>query len=201
VLTWFVAALCLTPRGAFAESIDFALPPLLYPERSFDGMFLEDFDEDGRPDIASTGSWTTSPGQEFPEYGILVHENLGGGELAAPRRLSLGFASYFTPRPRFRARVDLDADGRRDYVVEIPSDGIEPTLVVLIRDGAWGFRDPQRFQPIRNIQNVAVADLDGDTDLDLAVALQPISGPAWIALYENTGDANFAFWRESDRLR
>ena len=93
----------------------------------------------------------------------------------------LGMATF-----RTRAIADLDGDGLADLIGRRSLSPIKDTLAILLRrDG--GFVEAATGIPktVTGANHVAVADLDGDKDLDLAVT----AGACWVLL--NDGKAGF----------
>ena len=87
----------------------------------------------------------------------------------------------------------LFGDGALDEVPTPRSDSDD--VSVLLNNGDGTFADDVLFGAGDQPRSVAVGDLDGDSDLDLAVA-NALSDDVWILL--NTGDGSFAARRVYD---
>lgn len=93
-----------------------------------------------------------------------IHENLGGGTFAAPRRLVerstvLGGSAI----------GDVDGDGRLDIVVSVTA---EDAVLWLENLGGGAFGAERVLQSLVRPERFALGDLDGDGDLDVAVRRQ-----------------------------
>lgn len=131
------------------------------------GVELGDMDGDGDLDAVVAS-------RESLEVSILLND--GTGSLAAP-------TAYAMPSPHKLDLGDLDGDGDLDVVVANDDGGY---VVLLFNDGA-GLLTLELGPFIGNdepVGDVATGDLDGDGDLDLAVARRE-AGDIVIALNEN----------------
>ncbi len=124
---------------------------------------ITDLNRDGRPDLLVAAARSTT---------VAWYENLAPTEAGAP----LTFSRRRTISNRLSSTThaqsaDFDADGDLD-VVAVASDFFSPQVVWFKNlDGLGNFGAAQRiasqaFNPTR----IAVGDLDGDRDLDLAIA-------------------------------
>ncbi len=170
-------------RGAFGEAVSLGLPRDGPPVRS---LAAEDADSDGDQDLLA--------GLAAPP-GALIAWNRGDGVFNASARLGLD-------GPPLAARwKDLDGDGDQDLVLALHgSDGLT-VLWCGPEEGREG-KAPQEdtaelelhpepvhmgFEP----HSCALADLDGDQDLDMAV----IDGETNLNILKNEGDGSLGFDR------
>jgi hypothetical protein len=179
------------------------------------GLAVGDFDRDGRVDLAVADTVSN-------RISILLG-NGAGGFAPAP-----GTPVAVAPNPWYVAVEDLNRDGRQDLAITHAGvtvvGGVQvfgQELTVLLGEGQGRFRQapgsPMRVGVIP--YGVAIADLNGDHKLDLAVANQfsstiaillgrgdgtfvstpgppvpPTSAPSWIATedYDADGDIDLA---------
>lgn len=100
------------------------------------------------------------------------------------------------PAPCHIELTDIDSDGDTDVVVAVlqsvwPTDVRLGQVVALINDGKFNFQQVLIADDLRRVADVQPADLDGDGDIDLAVAeFGYLHGRVlWL---ENLGDMRFA---------
>lgn len=137
-----------------------------------------DFDGDTRPDLA---------GHFVRSSAIAIWRNSGTGALAAPIAIPAGEHPLDA-----LAAADLDGDGRGDLVAA-SAESPDGAALVLRSTGA-GFTTPVRF-PVGASGTVAVAlgDLDGDGDPDLALGNRSLGA---VVLFFNDGAGGFGGRRD-----
>jgi hypothetical protein len=164
------------------------LPAMERDLTGFEDLAFGDLNDDGHVDIAAVGS---------SRGGIAVFHGDGRG----------GWTRANTTLPR-RGRgndlklADVDGNGHLDVVSafvaaheEVREEGGRRLPVLWLNDGAGGFRSASDGLPDEgDFRSVAVGDVDGDGDVDLA-----ISGGFWpgrppLLVYLNDGEAR---WRAS----
>jgi hypothetical protein len=165
------------PSPVAFERREIGPAPRLYPMMT--NVQILDLDEDGRADLlacdarrqcvvlcrrGAAGGWT---------------EQIIGEDLPAPAHVTV---------------VDLDRDGDRDLVVSVlgallPDDGVIGQLIWLERVEK-GFRRHVLLHDVRRVADCQAADLDGDGDIDLAVAVFGYARGQVLWL-ENLGDGQF----------
>lgn len=122
------------------------------------GVTITDLDGDGRPDVLISDAknnvvtWIHQSGQEWREVVL--------ASVAAPARTAV---------------ADLDGDGDLDIVVASlgslrPSDDPVGSVVILVNEGAAGFRPVVVLRDEPRVCDVRLADIDGDGALDIVFA-------------------------------
>jgi hypothetical protein len=96
--------------GSFQNRSSF---PLIEPASSFRFSDSADFNKDGRPDFAATGSNV-----------LRVYLNLGGGEFGPSQDYIFSAPPYLAPNEQFGLSIttsrDVNADGYPDLVIDLP---------------------------------------------------------------------------------
>ena len=138
---------------------------------------VRDFDGDGHLDLLST---------HYSPQQVTLHRGDGSGGFAAPSSLDL-------PTPIGVAAGDLDGDGDVDAVVASYGTIVPPIskLHVLINDGSGAFAAPVTYSTGSLPQTPALADLDGDADLDLLWVISSAASSA-VARMLNDGAGGFS---------
>jgi hypothetical protein len=145
-----VTLLRAATAGEFAPAWSVGVQPVAR------GLAAGDLDRDGRPDIAVASAKSS-------RVSLLFADGTGGVRVATEEA---GMAPFDV------AIADLDGDGMLDVAVANETNG-GPTLkgdvTVLYGDGAGGFPRRRTLPAGTFPAHLAVADLDGDGRLDLAV--------------------------------
>jgi hypothetical protein len=130
---------------------------------------VADFNGDGKPDLAVANYSSTT-------VTVLVGDGSGGFAEEASSPFTVGNT------PRSVVAADVNGDGNEDLVVSCESN-----VTVLLGDGAGGFA-PAAGSPLPGGgYSVAVADLNGDAKLDLALATSGSPGSVWVLLGDGVG--------------
>ena len=162
----FTAATGGTGRGFFVDTTHVG------PTRGRNQV-LGDLDNDGDLDLITTGGL----------FGCRVYLNNGAGRYAFKNGVVTG------QEPRGPVLADVDQDGDLDLLV---ADATNAVVTVCLNDGTGEFigsvtgaqNAPVGNQPV----GVAVGDVDGDGDLDVA-ATQSTSGNTFVDIRLNDGIA------------
>jgi uncharacterized repeat protein (TIGR01451 family) len=152
------------------------------------GLYLADFDSDGKLDVVAAGNECNSPPPTISGGGCMVFmKGQGNGTFAVPA--DQDFTGLDAPPAAHlwteNVALDLNGDGKPD-VLFVPSEGGgfgKSTVAVGLNDGTGKFHlsywvgAPPQPTPSANpdfVQGVAavVADFDGDHILDLAYGTQ-----------------------------
>ncbi len=136
-------------------------------------LVVEDFDEDGDPDLAVV---------DLADAAVVVMLGDGSGGFAAtPSPISVGLG------PQAIAAGDLNGDAHVDLAVPNGDDG---TVTLLLGDGSGGF-DESLGGPLSVASSpraIALAQLDGEPGDDIAVAS---SSSATVDVMLNDGSGDF----------
>jgi hypothetical protein len=146
------------------EKIDFLLREDIgfeYTEKPMiSHVIVDDLDEDGLLDVIVSDakdnfiSWI----RQYPEN--VYSETILATELIAPAHVQV---------------FDFDLDGDKDILVAVlgllyPSNDKIGSIVLLENDGNFNFTSKVIIEKIARVSDVRAGDLDGDGDMDLAVA-------------------------------
>lgn len=126
---------------------------------------LGDFDADGDPDVLSAAGL----------LGSEVSLNDGSGGFSPPTGSSPGL-----PFGRRVATADVTGDGHLDALVSS-----SPGLLIYPGDGAGGFG--AYYTELTNLQEMTVADIDADGDLDVIGVVFSANGELLTLLNDGTG--------------
>jgi hypothetical protein len=191
----FVSILIGNGDGTFHLPATYQDPALL----TGNAMHVRDLDGDGTPDVVVAG-YTDYNGNVPPDLAYF-HGN-ADGTLATPVHLSAGTENEYPYGWTFPMAVDsgdFDHDGLRDIVVAVSGLPFAPVPVagtarILRGLGGGAFSSPITVGTGSNIEDVAVADLDGDGDEDIAVANPSTHvSPDYGGLYVLANDGMGAF--------
>ena len=120
------------------------------------GVVVADFNADGKLDLA-LGS-QTSPGE--------LYVLLGNGDGTFANPVTYGTGGQY---PQWLAAADMNGDGKLDLVASSYNDGNDSSVAVLLGNGDGTFGAAASFGATFENQNLSIADLNGDGNLDVAV--------------------------------
>ena len=138
-------------------------------------ILAEDLDGDGRLDLAV--------GNSADDY-FFVLTNIGGRRFGPQKGATTGGGPY---RPYFLRSGDVDLDGTADLLLFNTATAV--AFLSNRGDGTFGPPTPSNVR-IFGFDTAELADLDGDGDLDAAVAEGPLEGT--VAPLLNDGHGIFA---------
>ena len=176
-----VAILLGNGTGSFGAATHFDVGSLPH-SNLLESVAIGDLNGDGKPDLA-----VANGGSPFIAGEVAVLLGTGTGSFGAP--------SYFTagPRPLSVAISDLNGDSFLDLATANVVADFKPslpgsnTVSVLLGDGTGSFGTATNFATAGHPLSVAVGNLNGDSNPDLAVA-------AWggVSVLLGTGNGAFA---------
>lgn len=161
-------------NGTFAARVTYGV------EAGPVSVAIADLDTDGDNDLAvvNLNSETVS-----------ILRNNGNGTFAAQVTYAAGQG------PQSISVADLDADGDRDLAVANGNNSTN-TLSILRNNGDGTFAARVEYAAGTTVANgprsVAIADLNGDGDLDAAIANS--SPPGSVSVLQNNGNGTFGAW-------
>lgn len=136
------------------------------------GIAVGDFDEDGKPDLATANTNTNN---------VAVVLGNGDGTFAAATRFGLNGGTA----PQGVAAADLDGDGHLDLVTSNNSSG---TLSVLTGDGHGGFGTASSVSAgISLPTKLKLADVNGDGKQDAVIVAPGTPGRVAVLLGDGAG--------------
>ena len=161
--------------GTFGEPDVYDLPGWLR-----DGNVTADMDGDGDPDVVLF-SW--GPDQ----VALLIND--GDGAFSTGTTIAVA-------RPYHMGLADLEGDGDIDIAMDTASseESVEASFIVLLNDGTGTSFDRADHPLGAYPQEIALADIDSDGDLDFLAGRAPslASGrPRDVAVFRNRGDGQF----------
>jgi hypothetical protein len=156
---------------SFAAAVNYAVGSEPY------SIFCADLDDDNDLDLAVTNS-------DYYDSRVSILMNNGDGTFAG----AVNYTGGYSPKSVFCA--DLDGDDDLDLAVANAS-GASNNVSIFKNNGDGTFAGAVNYGAGNTPQSVFCADLDGDDDLDLAVANADLfSGN--ISILKNNGDGTFA---------
>jgi len=169
--------------GTFASEVPYQVGTAS-PNPVPDGVACADFDGDGDNDLA-----VTCANQNV----LTILKNNGDGTFAVGARVNVTTGNS----PTSVAAADLDGDGDIDLAVSnqgISSDLTTNKIIVYLNDGTGFFVPAVDLQTGSVPIQVVACDLNGEGDVDLAVANKgaPLVPANTVSIFENNGDGTFA---------
>ena len=165
--------------AASARAVTFTSSTIPLPgtgHGSESGLAVGDFDGNGRADVAVS--------LQSGDLSVLLRDGSGGYAHApgSPRAIGSSDAGPLKV-------ADVDRDGRADLVA-LQARASGATVAVLLGDGHGGFGPPSTIPVAGYPGGLGLADLDGDSDLDLALPLETPAGPRLVVRL-GAGDGTF----------
>jgi hypothetical protein len=147
----------------------------------YGGSFASgDIDNDGDQDLLMTG---LGPGN-----GTALYLNDGNGDFTEVTNTPFPIARFSVTE-----FVDLDADGDLDlFFSGIASGGVQEFTHIYLNDGTGSFTQLSNpLLPQFQGSGAAIADVDGDEDLDILISAEDGNSQFVADIYLNDGNANF----------
>ncbi len=160
-------------RGEFKQELLYAANNTEYGSS---GLWVEDLDQDGDPDILFTNgdAYDYSPPHPWPWHGVQWLENQASRGFLYHRITSFGGAVCAQPR-------DCDGDGDVDIFVSSAfnawDDPSAQSLILLRNNGDMSFTKHGLSNTPSHIQTIAVEDFDKDGVIDLVSGGMHVAEP------------------------
>ncbi|MCX6624251.1 MAG: VCBS repeat-containing protein, partial [Acidobacteria bacterium] len=159
------------------------VPGATYPY--FSSVAAGDFDKDGKMDLAIG---------EQSGQGVWISSGNGDGTFRAAIRVALPAAVLAL------AAGDLNGDGRADLAVVLSGANDPTSLAFLLSQASGSFGSPRVVTLGQSLNQLALADMDGDKKLDLvagdAGAYNDPKNPARVWVAKGNGDGTFQTARD-----
>ena len=168
----FTTATGGTGRGNFLPGSSLAVPQQPH------GLAVGDVDGDGDLDYVTANTSANNAS---------VRLNNGSGAFSGTQEVSVGAS------PNDAALADVDGDGDLDLLTANGSSSLAGNVSIRLNDGAGTFANGSDITVGINATSIVTADLDGDGDLDFAVA-NLYSGT--VSVRFNTGSGTFSGTQE-----
>lgn len=166
-------------------------PVIALPFRARAAFESADFDGDGAPDLLAVGA--TNSGSLLRAGPLLLCGSANSIGFQ-PKRIGLRTFDY----PALAAG-DLDGDGRIDFICTgSGTNSLPPVMYFYHNEGGGNFTESRMTLPGLTAGGLALADIDNDGDLDLAIsgsATTSLTTGATAAIYKNNGDGTFTLFQ------
>jgi hypothetical protein len=96
------------------------------------------------------------------------------------------------PSPGFVAAADFNGDGKLDLAVGNVDVETNPNTVAILMGKGDGTFAPPILHPVAGANSLAVADFNGDGNLDMVAAGTAINGPSTVSVLLESGRQGFA---------
>ena len=143
---------------------------------------LADLDNDGDVDLIGGGDYENG---SVDNGAVTIRRNNGNGTFGSAEIIL--FAN-FIPMPRELTTGRINADGFVDIVAAVPSGRATEGFVVVNSNGSGGFNTPVYYEASQQTFDVAIVDLDGDSDGDVITLA---NSSAAVTAHENLGNGSF----------
>jgi hypothetical protein len=143
---------------------------------------LADLDNDGDVDLIGGGDYENG---SIDNGAVTIRRNTGNGTFGSAEIIL--FAN-FVPMPKELTTGRINSDGFADIVAAVPSGRTPDGYVVINSNGSGGFNTPVDYEASQQTFDVAIVDLDNDSDGDVITLA---NSSAAVTVHENPGNGLF----------
>jgi hypothetical protein len=143
---------------------------------------LADLDNDGDVDLIGGGDYENG---SIDNGAVTIRRNTGNGTFGSAEIILF---DNFIPTPKELTTGRINSDGFADIVAAVPSGRATEGFVVVNSNGSGGFNTPVYYEASQQTFDVAIVDLDNDSDGDVITLA---NSSAAVTLHENPGNGLF----------
>jgi len=143
---------------------------------------LADLDNDGDVDLIGGGDYDNG---SIDNGAVTIRRNNGNGTFGSAEIILF---DNFIPTPKELTTGRINSDGFADIVAAVPSGRATEGFVVVNSNGAGGFNTPVYYEASQQTFDVAIVDLDNDSDGDVITLA---NSSAAVTVHENLGNGLF----------
>ena len=165
-------------NGVFAAPVAYDAAPGGFVGSS--AVALADLDNDGDVDLIGGGAYENG---SIVNGAVTIRRNNGSGTFGSAEVI-LFLDPNFVSNPKELTTGNLNGDAFADIVAAVPSGRAVEGFVVVNSNGSGGFNTPVYYEASQQTFDVAIVDLDNDSDGDVITLA---NSSAAVTVHENVG--------------